>query len=413
MAGKINTKRRDKNRIVLKTGESQRKDGSYDFRWTDAMGKRHSTYAKTLTELREKEKAIERDSLDNIRREGDDMTVGELFRLWFSLKRGIRNSTMQHYTNSYKYGIAPYLEKTPLKNLTASCVKRVYIDLLENQNKSITTIEATHRVLMQALDFAADDHLLKTNPAKKVYTDFKREANNSNSKKSAMTRDEQMAFFSFISSNNLYRKWENLMIILNGTGMRIGEALALQWEDIDFERSVIRINKTLIYLRSNNGAKLQMHPPKTKASIRQIPMSTIVSQAFKNEKVYQENLGVSCIDTVDGYSNFVFISRNGHARRTSSVDLAIKQMVAKYNKRASASESPIFLPDISCHTFRHNFATRLFECGVEPKIVQSYLGHSTISITMDIYTDFFAETQPNRIISIDQFLTPKFTPIET
>lgn len=413
MAGKTNTKRKDSHRVVLKTGESQRKDGTYDFRWTSFDGKRHSVYAKTLTELREKERNIEKEAFEGLSYDRNSMTITDLFKVWFSLKRGIRDSTLQTYSYAYKYGIAPYLGDILLKELVASQVKMAYIQLLEVDGKNVETIRTIHQVLMQALDFAVNDNLLKSNPAKKVYADFKKEADYDTSKKMAMTQEEQELFFKFLASNDLYKKWENLMLILNGTGMRIGEALALQWEDLDFENNVININKTLIYLKTKDKTELQMHLPKTKASLRQIPMSVMVAQAFLNEKKYQESQGITCIDNIGGYSNFVFVGRNGHARNNISVNVAVKRMVAKYNKKSLASGDAIFLPDISCHTFRHNFATRLFECGIEPKVVQTYLGHSRISITMDTYTDFFAETNPGYIFSIDQFLTPKLTPIET
>ena len=413
MAGKTNTKRKDNNRTVLRKGETQRKDGSYDFRWTDPTGKRHSVYAKTLTELREKEKMIDRDISDGIMHDGNTMTIDDLFELWFSLKRGVRDSTLQTYKYAYKYGISPYLGQILIKNLAASHVKRAYIKMLETNSKSIDTIKTIHQVLMQALDFAVDDRLLRNNPAKKVYSEFRKEAEDNKSKKIAMTSEEQSLLLDFISSNNYYKKWENLIVILNGTGMRIGEALALQWSDIDYDKRVINIDKTLIYMKNKDKTEFSIHPPKTKTSIRQIPMSSIVANAFFSEREYQKEKGIVCIDTVDGYNDFVFLSHSGKARSNIDVNASIKRIVASYNKKALFSEEPIFLPDISCHTFRHNFATRLFECGVEPKVVQSYLGHSSISITMNIYTDFFLGSMQDRISPIDQFLTPKFTPIET
>lgn len=83
-------KRKDKTRVVLKTGEGQRTNGTYFFRWTDKRGERHSVYAKTLDELRYKEEQIEKDKKDGIKAEARFTTVNDLFELWIVLKRGLK-----------------------------------------------------------------------------------------------------------------------------------------------------------------------------------------------------------------------------------------------------------------------------------------------------------------------------------
>ena len=81
------TKRKDKSRVVLKTGEVQRKDGTYQFSWQDSQMKRRFVYARTLDDLREKEKRIQKDKCDGIKTEARYTTIDELFDLWAS--RGI------------------------------------------------------------------------------------------------------------------------------------------------------------------------------------------------------------------------------------------------------------------------------------------------------------------------------------
>ena len=82
------TKRKDKSRAVLRTGESQRADGTYQFRWTDSNHKRFCVYAKTLDELRYKEEQIKKDKSDGIKAEARYTTVNEVYELWKELKRG-------------------------------------------------------------------------------------------------------------------------------------------------------------------------------------------------------------------------------------------------------------------------------------------------------------------------------------
>lgn len=96
MATNQNTKRKDKARVVLRKGESQRKDGKYDFRWTSPDGKRHSIYAATLEELREKENDIQRDSLEGIKAEARYVTLNDVFTLWAKVKRGLKDNTFRN-----------------------------------------------------------------------------------------------------------------------------------------------------------------------------------------------------------------------------------------------------------------------------------------------------------------------------
>lgn len=112
MRGKTQqNKRKDKDNIVLKKGESQRSNGGYDFRWTDEDGKRHSIYAKTLEDLREAEKKLEKDRCDRIKSEARRVTINDLFELWKQLKRGLKDNTFQNYQYMYGMFVAPTFGK--------------------------------------------------------------------------------------------------------------------------------------------------------------------------------------------------------------------------------------------------------------------------------------------------------------
>lgn len=94
-------KRKDKARTVLKTGEVQRKNGTYQYSWMDGQLKRRFIYAKTLADLREKEKNILKDKCDGIKTEARYTTVNDLFDLWLNLKRGLKNNTLENYKYLY------------------------------------------------------------------------------------------------------------------------------------------------------------------------------------------------------------------------------------------------------------------------------------------------------------------------
>lgn len=96
------TKRRDKSRVVLRVGELQRKDGTYQYSWTDKNRKRRYVYSKSLDNLREKEAQIAKDISDGIKAEARYTTVNELYVLWKDLKRGLKDNTFENYKYMYE-----------------------------------------------------------------------------------------------------------------------------------------------------------------------------------------------------------------------------------------------------------------------------------------------------------------------
>lgn len=97
------------------------------------------------------------------------------------------------------------------------------------------------------------------------------------------------------------------------------------------------------------------------------------------------------------------------------MDTSLKKIIKKYNESPEAEKSGVLLPHFSVHTFRHTFATRMFESGVDPRVTQAILGHSSLNMTMNVYTDISQELRQKGISELDKHLaefTPKFTPIE-
>lgn len=100
-------RRKDSKKRVLKEGEYQRANGTFEYKWRDRRGKRHSIYAKTLEELREKELDVLRDVLDGIRADHKDITINDLYYSWVRLKRGLKDNTFQNYKYMYCQFVEP------------------------------------------------------------------------------------------------------------------------------------------------------------------------------------------------------------------------------------------------------------------------------------------------------------------
>lgn len=120
------TVRFDSHHVRLRTGEVQRKTGSYMYRWTDKLGKRNTIYAATLEDLREQEEQILVDQHDGIKANIKNVTVNDVYELWCQLKRGIKDSTMKNYIYMYELFVKPTFGKKKLVQVKKSDVRRFY-----------------------------------------------------------------------------------------------------------------------------------------------------------------------------------------------------------------------------------------------------------------------------------------------
>lgn len=407
-------RRKDNKRRVLKEGESQRSDGTYDYRWRTKDGKRHSLYARTLEELREKEAVIKRDKSDGIRTDAKNVTVNDIYDMWVELKKGLKDNTFQNYHYMYSQFVYPDFGKNRIVQLKKSDVRRFYNMLADERNLKIATIDNIHTVLHQVLDLAVEDNYLRNNPSDNALKELKTCHNFDTEKKKALTIEEQNRFLSFLETSRQYNHWLPIFSVMLGTGMRVGEATGLRWEDIDFEAGTISVNHTLIYYKhSENGCYFGINTPKSKAGFRTIPMLPSVREAFQKEKEYQEMLGITCKVKIDGYTNFVFVNRFGNVQHQGTLNKALRRIIrdcnddAMENPENKKGEKKVLLPRFSCHILRHTFTTRLCESGMNIKAIQDVLGHSDVSTTLNIYADATSEMKEQEFASFNEYLQKK------
>ena len=137
------------------------------------------------------------------------------------------------------------------------------------------------------------------------------------------------------------------------------------------------------------GYKYNFHvtTPKTEASIRQIPINAICRNAIKNQIEKNKNLPDAQIKC---YNNLLFPTKSNAPLSQPSFSYHIKKITKAINVDREQKGMKL-LPNFNSHTFRHTFATRCFEVGIPPKTVQEYLGHSSIQMTLDIYTEVLSE----------------------
>ncbi|MCD7743983.1 MAG: site-specific integrase [Lachnospiraceae bacterium] len=402
MAGK----RKDSNGILLNKGERQMPDGRYRYRYTDNQGGQHDVYSWTLRpedkapdgrkpgmSLREQEKQIQKDLLDGVKSWEGSITLNTLILEYFERQKPYwADSTWNGYKCAYKKHIKPSIGRKKAVNITSDDISRFYDSLIHDESEPLKTgsIAQINRIIKPSLQLAVRKRIIRNNPALGCYGELTR--------KNPESRPEQRHALETKQLNELLNhvaevspQYYNLFYVMAWTGCRINEAAALTWYDIDFQKEVIHVRRSLQYQPDEDGKLIhKLKAPKTEKGFRDIPMLADVKQILRlmqgNQKIVAfrepDNL------TLDDLSVFVFKNSRGHLLTTYSVNAILQRVVASYNREHEEK-----LPDVSSHTLRHTFCCWLCEhvegqnSADDLKYIQKIMGHSDISTTLNIYSE--------------------------
>ena len=380
--------RKDSKGRNLRTGESERKDGIYMYRYTDVKsGKRQAIYAGDLPELREKEKQIAKDLDDNILTDTaiKKMTLNTLFERYMQTRR-FYDSTKINYENMWDIHVKNELGNIKIVQLRPSHIKTFYNKMSE-QGYANNTIKYIHTLLYPALELAVDDDIIRKNPAKNTLSGDYGEAPK---EKEILTMEQQERLFVCVCGSPVYNVYIPMLTVMLELGLRCGELIGLTWSDVDMEKKEISVNHQLIYKDFGDGYKFHINTPKTKAGNRIIPMSQVVQRAFTEQKKINFMLGRHSIEEIEGYSDFIFLAKTGRPLMPSAVNNVLYNIIDAYNKTEAGKaekerRTPVFLPKISSHSLRHTACTNMAKRGMNIKILQYIMGHAHSDVTMDVY----------------------------
>lgn len=387
--------RKDLRGRTLRKGEMQRSsDKRYAYSYRDPLGQRKYIYANDLVTLREKEAQLMKDQLDGL----DVYVAGKaivnfVFDRYMSIKTNLRQTTRSNYLYMYDRFVRDTFGKKKIAEVKYSDVIQFYNYLLEKQELQINTLESIHTLLHPTFQLAVRDEIIRLNPTDGVMAEIKKASKQRAGVRHALTIAQQRAFMEHLANHPIYYHWWPLFTILLGTGCRIGEALGLRWDDLDYEKRTISINHSLVYYPTGKDRSSVMHisKPKTEAGIRTIPMLDSVKDAFEMLYEEQKENGWNTVE-IDGMTGFVFCNRFGNVPNPQSVNRTIKRIAADYNANEVLNakkehREPVLLPDFSAHHLRHTFCTRLCENETNLKVIQAVMGHKDIQTTMDIYAE--------------------------
>ena len=372
-------------------GISQRKDGLYCARFVDEFGKRREKYFSALPEARNWLDAARQAAKGESASVSADMTVDTWFDYWINYIVGdLALNTRRNYRERYEHNIQSVIGGMKLTSVKPLHCKMVLNQM--NEQYAGSTIRQAYITMGTMFKAALMNDLIAKHPMDGVrYTKPVRAANDIK----YLTVEEQRKFLETATRSHNYNQYA---LILE-TGLRTGEMIGLTWDSIDWEKHTLTVNKTLEY-RHELGC-WRAGPPKTPQSYRTIPLTNKAYEILKrisygkNSRKKSDILSevLEYMDRRTGQkvkmfmSDIVFLNwRTGEPAKNSSYDSHLYKL---------CDEAEI--KRICMHALRHTYATRAIEKGVQPKVLQSLLGHASIQTTMDRYVHGTDESLINAV----------------
>lgn len=395
--------RRDNKGRKLFNGESQRKDGKYEYKYQDAWGKRKTVYSWKLTptdrvpagkrddiSLREKIKQIQKDLNSNITPDGGNFTVLELVEKYISQKTGVRHNTRSNYNFVVNVIKKEAFGQKRIDKIKVSDAKEWLIKMQQMDGRGYSSIHTIRGVVRPAFQMAVDDDLLVKNP-------FEFQLNtvvvNDSVTREAITRQQERDFLEFVKNDKHFCKYYDGIYILFKTGLRISEFVGLTKKNLDFENNRIIVDHQL---QRTRDMKYIIEDTKTESGERMVPMTPEVKEAFQRILSNRKNPKVEPM--VDGYSGFLYLDKNGRPMVALHWEKYFQHIREKYNKIYR-----IQMPKVTPHVCRHTFCSNMAKSGINPKTLQYIMGHSDISVTLNTYTHLNyddAEEEMQKVVGI-------------
>lgn len=400
-SGRGQTRRDAKNR-VLRPGESVRANGKYQYKY-HIDGKPHFVYSWKLEptdklpkgkqpclSLREMEKQINAEMaiLSNI--VDGQMTVCELVDRYLKTKTGVRQSTKQGYVTVQRLLAKEKFGSQKIRNVKISDAKLFLIKLQQEDGKSYSTIHNVRGVLRPAFQMAVDDDILVKNP---FGFQLQTVLVNDSVTREALTKDQMRKFLKFIHDDVVYCKYYEVVYILFHTGMRISEFCGLTLKDIDLQNKTVNIDHQL---QRTADMRYIIVETKTDAGKRKIPITDDVAAMF--QAIIEDREAPAVEKIIDGYTGFLFYDKEGKPLVAMHWQNRFNNMVNRYNDIYR-----IQMPNITPHVCRHTYCSNQAKAGMNPKTLQYLMGHSDISVTMNVYTHVNFDDAEEELRRMEEF----------
>ena len=381
----MSEKRRDNKNRILRNGESQRKDGRYAYKYTDATGKQQFVYSWKLEKtdklpegkrdclsLREKEKQILRDLDDQIAPRGGEMTVLALVQKYILQKTGVRPNTEAGYQT-----VVNILKKEKFGGMRIDRVKisdaKCWLIQLQQNGRSYSSIHSIRGVVRPAFQMAVDDDLIRKNPFEFQLATV---IVNDSVTREAITRKQERAFLEFVKNDKHFSRYYEGIYILFKTGLRISEFVGLTLADLDMKNRTITVDHQL---QRTSKMEYVIEATKTTSGTRVLPMTDDVYACF--ERIIANRKAPKVEPIIGGKWGFLYLDKNGMPMVALHWEHYFKHICQKYN-----SIYKVQMPKVTPHVCRHTYCSNMAKSGMNPKTLQYLMGHSDIGVTLNTYT---------------------------
>ena len=310
--------------------------------------------------------------------EKNKITYEEWYKTWMlEYKRNrVKNTTYNEYQKYYNSMLKKFIGDKKLVDIRVDHIQKMYNEWVEKEYAS-SSIKVVSSVLNGSFKQAVKNGLIERNPVELA----DKPRSEKRKRKAPMTKEQQRLFMEYARESYLY----NLFEVMLRTGMRSGEIRGLKYIDIDKRNKVIHVRRTLVYIEKQGYFE---NTPKSQSSIRDIPL-TKETLSFLDR---QKDFWGTGIRNIKGY---IFCNELGQELSRDRVQSEIDRIT-----KCIREIKPDF-PDLTPHTFRHTFATRAIEAGMQPQVLKTIMGHSTLSMTMDLYSHVLPDVKQEAMKAIE------------
>jgi integrase len=302
------------------------------------------------------------------------ITLGDYARDWLPLQEpALRLNTFDQYSRLLHGYILPHFGGAPIAAIRPGEIAR-WVAAIIQSGKSPRTALLCFRLLHKILNDAVEDGLIRSNPAARV-----RPPKSPQKELNPWGPDEVATLIQGA------RRWNQpygaLFILLIGTGLRVGEALALRWRDVDLASRVVQVRRTVTLLKG----RVHFHEPKTRHGIRDVALPEFAARALEDLRALRPPRSPD---------DLIFVNAAGRLPTRANIRSSLLRLLRRLD-----------LPAVRVHDFRHFHASILFRQGVDPKTVQRRMGHHSAAFTLDFYARLFPDSDATAARAVDRFLT--------
>lgn len=375
----------------------QRSNGRWEYRFTvkneDGTSSQKSVYGATQKEAVNKGKKLEEQYAKGLVAKKDGRTFGEFAKEWLErkIRSGKARATVRGYTMDIGYAL-PVLGSLKLQALKPTHIRKL-LDGLVAEGYSVRTQRHALQTVKAIFTQAMRLELVYKNPAEYVEI----EAPSTESKARSLQPEEVQTLLEAVKDTPMGL----LFRLLLGCGLRKGEALALQWVDIDLGRGELSITKNWTGL--GNG---YLSTPKTKSSRRIVPIPSGLLTRLEAHR--SELLKDWTAKELQG----LYLFGLDKPYNTQSPNHALERINAKRQEEAQrAGVEPVSFPEIRVHDLRHTYGSLALSRGIPLEVVSERMGHANPTITLNVYRHVLEHERRGYVFDVEEMVQPQTRPV--